>query len=137
MRQRIRDLNRRIDLGCLVAYLSNRTTLWMTKRRRRLLPSAQGCARQRATLGNQDKTDSNPERVVNSFGCERFIFVNANSTPIGGGLQQPLQGCDFMFGRYPGSRATRVNPGLVMVNAFGVHVRDAQAAWMPQVCHCP
>ena len=44
----------------------------MTKRRRRLLTSAQGCARQRATLGNQDKTDPNPERVADRFGCERF-----------------------------------------------------------------
>ena len=36
-----------------------------------------------------------------------------------------------------GSRARRVNPGLELVNAYGVHVRDCQPSLITQLCHCP
>jgi hypothetical protein len=31
----------------------------------------------------------------------------------------------------------RVNPGLELVNAFRVHVRDSQPSLITQGCHCP
>jgi hypothetical protein len=58
--------------------------------------------------------------------------VNTNSRPVGSVFGNPFRVAISYSLITQGSRATRVNPGLEVVNAFGVHVRDAQPAWMTQ-----
>jgi|SRR6185437_11787273 len=48
-----------------------------------------------------------------------------------------LSGLGPVLSRLPRVAAlARINPGLEVVNAFGVHVRDAQHFLNTQVCHC-
>ena len=77
------------------------------ERRRRSPPPAQGCAPQRATLGNQRKEHRNPERVADSCLYEPWLNLRTLSEFV-------TQLVTF--------RTQGVAPGLEFANAFGVLV---------------
>jgi len=107
----------------------------MIERRRRLLFSAQGCARPRATLGNKRK--ELPTLKGLRIGSAANDSLDGTRCNIGWRSSATLPGCDFIFAHYPGwPREARANPGLQVVNAFGIHVFRLSNGWDYQVCHC-
>src|ERR1051325_8121765 len=67
------------------------------ERRRRSQPPAQGCARERATLGNWTKIRPNPERVAKApktaIDFDNSFRVQKNSMATMKRFTQPFQGC--------------------------------------------
>jgi hypothetical protein len=108
-------------------------------RRRRLLPSAQGCP-DVSGLPWVIKSKQIPTLKGLRIGsAANDSNLSTNSTLVGAIFGNPFRvaiSCSLIT---QSSRATHVNPGLEMVNAFGVHVLIAtlNRLGLLNVCRCP